>query len=261
MRCNTTQSEQSRVGHKARPSSGMYVSHMLPHTPAAYLPGGGASSARSVCSMPRTFRSMVSSLSTGRSALLPAASWVRQDQASLARVRHLELEWAGNGCYCQPACCQHAARPQRGQQAQLPLARPLLHSCAPEGSPTRPVAPPSSATGTWPHRWNQASTRMPSRLPRCRLSAVGSNPQYASSCSWVLTGPISGEVMSCSSPRERSTATTSCSCAGLPAAAADGPAGCGSTSTAAAAARGRAPLAARPRHCCCRLSSAARGLH
>ncbi len=28
-----------------------------------------------------------------------------------------------------------------------------------------------------PHRWNHDSTMMPSRLPRCRLSAVGSNPQ------------------------------------------------------------------------------------
>lgn len=27
------------------------------------------------------------------------------------------------------------------------------------------------------HLWNQASTRMPRRLPRCRLSAVGSKPQ------------------------------------------------------------------------------------
>lgn len=35
----------------------------------------------------------------------------------------------------------------------------------PEGSPTRPVAPPSRATGVWPHRWNHASTRMPRRLP------------------------------------------------------------------------------------------------
>ena len=37
-----------------------------------HLPGGGCSSVRSVRSMPRTFRSISSSLSTGRSALLPA---------------------------------------------------------------------------------------------------------------------------------------------------------------------------------------------
>ena len=49
---------------------------------------------------------------------------------------------------------------------------------SPEGSPTRPVAPPSRATGRCPQRWNQVSTMMPSRLPRCRLSAVGSKPQY-----------------------------------------------------------------------------------
>lgn len=40
------------------------------------------------------------------------------------------------------------------------------------------MAPPSSATGVWPQRRNQVRTMMPSRLPRCRLSAVGSNPQY-----------------------------------------------------------------------------------
>ena len=34
----------------------------------------------------------------------------------------------------------------------------------PEGSPTRPVAPPRSATGVWPHRWNHARTTMPRRF-------------------------------------------------------------------------------------------------
>lgn len=39
---------------------------------STHLPGGGCSSVRSVSSMPFTFRSISSSLSTGRSALLPA---------------------------------------------------------------------------------------------------------------------------------------------------------------------------------------------
>ena len=47
----------------------------------------------------------------------------------------------------------------------------------PEGSPTRAVAPPMSATGWWPSRWNQERTMMPRRLPRWRDSAVGSKPQ------------------------------------------------------------------------------------
>lgn len=47
----------------------------------------------------------------------------------------------------------------------------------PEGSPTRPVAPPTSATAWWPERMNQESTIRPRRLPRWRLSAVGSKPQ------------------------------------------------------------------------------------
>ncbi len=62
---------------------------------------------------------------------------------------------------------------------------------APEGSPTRPVAPPSSATGVCPQRRNQVSTTRPSRWPRCRLSAVGSKPQYtcaaaAAQVTWLL---------------------------------------------------------------------------
>mmetsp|Transcript_15812 Transcript_15812/g.26695 ORF Transcript_15812/g.26695 Transcript_15812/m.26695 type:complete len:260 (+) Transcript_15812:199-978(+) len=78
----------------------------------------------------------------------------------------------------------------------------------PEGSPTRAVAPPSRATGVWPHFWNHTSTKMPSRLPRWRLSAVGSNPQY------TLIGPApvalrssSSLVMASTSPRSFSTST------------------------------------------------------
>lgn len=51
----------------------------------------------------------------------------------------------------------------------------------PEGSPTRPVAPPTSATTEWPQRRNHDRTMIPMRLPRWRLSAVGSNPQYTRS--------------------------------------------------------------------------------
>jgi hypothetical protein len=43
---------------------------------STHLPGGGCSSVRSVSSMPFTFRSISSSLSTGRSALLPAQEWM-----------------------------------------------------------------------------------------------------------------------------------------------------------------------------------------
>lgn len=47
----------------------------------------------------------------------------------------------------------------------------------PDGSPTRPVAPPTRATAEWPHRRNHDKTMIPMRLPRWRLSAVGSKPQ------------------------------------------------------------------------------------
>ena len=47
----------------------------------------------------------------------------------------------------------------------------------PLGSPTRPVAPPSSATGACPAAANHDSATMPSRLPTCSDEAVGSKPQ------------------------------------------------------------------------------------
>lgn len=85
----------SRAGHRSRGSSAYPVAatpscrlgahqqglqkhglapHELQQPLPSHLPGGGASSVRSVCSMPRTLRSIVSSLSTGRSALLPAGT-------------------------------------------------------------------------------------------------------------------------------------------------------------------------------------------
>ena len=45
------------------------------------------------------------------------------------------------------------------------------------GSPIRPVAPPTSTTGRWPARCSARSTMNCSRLPTCRLGAVGSKPQ------------------------------------------------------------------------------------
>ena len=47
----------------------------------------------------------------------------------------------------------------------------------PLGSPTRPVAPPRSATGACPAAANHDSTTMPSKFPTCREAAVGSKPQ------------------------------------------------------------------------------------
>lgn len=48
----------------------------------------------------------------------------------------------------------------------------------PEGSPISPVAPPTSAMGMCPCCWNRRSVNSGTRLPTCRLAAVGSNPQY-----------------------------------------------------------------------------------
>ena len=78
----------------------------------------------------------------------------------------------------------------------------------PDGSPTRPVAPPSNATGVCPCRWNHDSTMMPSRLPKCNDSAVGSNPQYTLSDCVDDNVSSSGEVTSWIRPRSRSVSTT-----------------------------------------------------
>ena len=75
---------------------------------------------------------------------------------------------------------------------------------APEGSPTRPVAPPSSAMGRCPQRWNHVSTTMPSRWPRCRLSAVGSKPKYTDSLLVLAACSSASLVVSCMRPRARS---------------------------------------------------------
>ena len=45
-----------------------------------------------------------------------------------------------------------------------------------DGSPIRPVPPPTSATGVCPARCRCTSPMMGSRLPTCRLEAVGSKP-------------------------------------------------------------------------------------
>ena len=46
----------------------------------------------------------------------------------------------------------------------------------PDGSPMRPVPPPTSAIGVWPARWACTSPMIGTRFPRCRLLAVGSKP-------------------------------------------------------------------------------------
>jgi hypothetical protein len=47
------------------------------------------------------------------------------------------------------------------------------------GSPIMPVAPPTSAMGLWPASWKRLRISTGTRWPRCRLSAVGSKPQYS----------------------------------------------------------------------------------
>ncbi len=45
------------------------------------------------------------------------------------------------------------------------------------GSPIRPVAPPTRPSGRFPACWMRRMVRICTRLPRCRLGAVGSKPQ------------------------------------------------------------------------------------
>ncbi len=72
----------------------------------------------------------------------------------------------------------------------------------PEGSPMRPVAPPTSTSARWPARAKRASVISCCRCPACSESAVGSNPQYR------VMGPSlsrrsseSSSVLSAISPR------------------------------------------------------------
>lgn len=79
-----------------------------------------------------------------------------------------------------PHNCLHATKQPAGQHADITVACPCSPSMLrwmsaslstgrsllrPLGSPTRPVAPPSSAIGVCPHAPAHASTIMPKRLP------------------------------------------------------------------------------------------------
>ncbi len=44
------------------------------------------------------------------------------------------------------------------------------------GSPIMPVEPPTSTNGVWPARCRRIAVTICSRLPMCRLGAVGSKP-------------------------------------------------------------------------------------
>ncbi len=44
------------------------------------------------------------------------------------------------------------------------------------GSPIMPVAPPTRTYGVWPAFWSRRAVTSWTRLPMCRLGAVGSNP-------------------------------------------------------------------------------------
>ena len=110
--------------------------------PPPHLPGGGASSERRVCSMPRTLRSIVSSASTGRSALLPAAQrqCSRERMAGLQRRfrRRLHSTLASKHATAAATVCKWHARPglqqpQRpahaaAQQAQQARTRRVAHA-------------------------------------------------------------------------------------------------------------------------------------
>ena len=49
-------------------------------------------------------------------------------------------------------------------------------SARPDGSPINPVAPPTSARGRWPCNWRRRNINKVTRLPICKLDAVGSKP-------------------------------------------------------------------------------------
>lgn len=107
-------------------------------------------------------------------ALMPSAFALSTDSSSTGRS---EL------CACMHAA--HASRQMREGAWEALLLRLLRRrrrrpggratswrSTLPEGSPTEPVAPPTSATGTCPQRWNQARTMIPRRFPCAQGNAA-----------------------------------------------------------------------------------------
>ena len=70
--------------------------------------------------------------------------------------------------FCAPAAVPSTTK----VTVQLELAATVM----PLGSPIDPVAPPARAIGRCPASWKRRSPISGTRLPTCRLSAVGSNP-------------------------------------------------------------------------------------
>ena len=79
-----------------------------------------------------------------------------------------------------PSKLEEAARPAPAGSRptrRRSLAVLSVRSAVGRGSPIRPVDPPTSPSGSWPASWSRRISRSCTRLPRCRLGAVGSKPQ------------------------------------------------------------------------------------
>ena len=70
------------------------------------------------------------------------------------------------------------------------------------GSPIMPVAPPTRAMGVCPACWKRRKANTGSKCPMCRLSAVGSKPQYkAIFCSFNRASKAARSVVWAIKPR------------------------------------------------------------
>ena len=151
--------------------------------------------------------------------IVPTLAYLPTSRKKLRKViswNHSKLFTISTESSAPPAC---SIRPLSWSPMQAVLwfrvSTPSIGLSAlfPLGSPTSPVAPPQSAMTLCPALANHESTMMPRRLPRWRLSAVGSKPQYtamgdAPFLASSLASP-SSFVASLRSPLSRRTSKTS----------------------------------------------------
>ena len=132
----------------------------------------------SLATMALTLKCLPTSRSTSRNesgAVQSALSTSNAALASLSKSRKLA------NCFLTPTMLALSCSwVSNWRSALLPL-----------GSPIEPVAPPATTIGLWPNCWKRRSASNGTRLPTCRLSAVGSNPQYS------VTAPLARR---CASP-------------------------------------------------------------
>ena len=89
--------------------------------------------------------------------------------------------------------------------ARVVSSNKFLSALFPLGSPTIPVAPPTKATGLCPAFCMCTNNKMGTKLPMCKLSAVGSKPTYPVVISFNNCSSVPG-IISAIMPLQRNSA-------------------------------------------------------